>query len=182
MGMAVIPAGAVLLGSYMQGRAAEEAAGYEAMMLDRNAVFAREYATTARERGLVMAGRAMESGTRMIGSARAAAGGTGFRVGGSESVGDVLATTRMMSKLDAETIKSDAMREAFQLETQATNYDMQASLTRRKGKNAMMGSLLGGLGSAGAMAYAGGLFPNFGSGAANPSGFPGTLSSGGNLG
>jgi len=153
--------GMSLLGGYAAGEGARRAGEYEGSVMDTNAVMARRYAADSIARGRVMAGRATSAGTEVISTARASGGASGFSVG-SSSMLDALSTTRMMSSLDAETIKSNALREALGYETQAMNFTAQGNLARMKGQNAEVSSLLGGAGSAAQTGYSSGLFPRFG--------------------
>ena len=99
----------------------------------------------------------------MIGEANAqyAHGGISLASG---SVLDSVTTTRGTAALDAELIKTNALREALGLETQATSFEMQASNARQRGRDAAWGTLLGGAGSMLGMGYASGALPKLGKG------------------
>jgi hypothetical protein len=64
-----------------------------------------------------------------------------------------MADTRMMSELDAQTIRNNAAREAWGLNQQSSQLVEQARQAERAGRLAAGATLLGGLGNAAGMSY-----------------------------
>lgn len=132
-------------GTALSAQGQQEAGEYSASVNEMNAATARRAALDAIQRGGVEAGKATMEGSRVIGKARSAASSSGLDVQ-SASVLDVLGTTRMYSKLNAETIKGNAVREALGYTAQASNFDAQAQLARLEGAYGAASTLLTGVG------------------------------------
>jgi hypothetical protein len=136
---AAIMVGGTLIQAYGQYKAGE----YNEKVNEQNAALARRAAIDAVQRGATEAGKATMEGSRIIGKARAAAASSGIAVE-SSSVLDVLGTTRMYSKLSAETIKSNADREALGYKIQASNFEAQGQLASMEGSYGAASTLLTG--------------------------------------
>lgn len=98
-------------GQIQQGRAAEKAAEY-------NAEVANLQAKDAVNRGNIEAEKQRLKAQQVAGAQRAAMGASGAQVD-SGSFADILVDTATTGEKDAQTIRTNAMRQAWGLETQA---------------------------------------------------------------
>jgi len=119
---------------------------YEAKVENQNAQFLEGAAGVAQQRGGNAAGLRRMKGSQDIGEARASAGASGLDVG-SGSVVDMIADSRMLSELDAQTETNNAAREAWGYKVQATEARARAKLAKTKSRYNAAATLLGGLGS-----------------------------------
>lgn len=131
----------------------------EATVLASNARQMRKLAIDAVNRGRYEAGVMQGEGTRTIAAATVAAGAGGVRLD-SGSVLATAETTRETAALDAEMIKTNALREALGLQYKADMFTLQARLARKAGRTKALGSLIGGASSVANMSS----FPKLGSG------------------
>lgn len=121
-------------GSYQQGK-------YQEKVAENNAIIQKRMAEDAQDRGQAQESmRRLQSG-REISQQRAAmaAGGRDVTTG---SALDVLSDSAQMAELDALTIRSNAQREAYGSEVQASNFEAEAGLPRTRGRNQAIGTLL----------------------------------------
>ena len=95
-----------------------------------------------RIRGGQAAGEARTAGTHATGEARALAAASGVDPGAG-SAGDIVALTKATGEIDALTIQSDAAREAWGHEAQATILDQAARDKERQRKRGLIGGFLG---------------------------------------
>src|SRR5574340_25235 len=93
---------------------------------------------------------ARSRGTHAVSEITAGAAGAGLDVSRGSPV-DVVGGTRMISALDVAMIKNNAMREAY-------GYRVRGAIASAEASNAAKATLITGLGSIAAQAYAGGLF------------------------
>lgn len=141
-----IAIGAAAAGGALKAKAASNQASADSETMEAQARLELKKAVDARQRGAQEAGLARTSGTRAVGEAKA-----GFAQGNidvqSGSALDALADTRMASELDVHTIRSNAAREAWGHEQQALIYSRAAKNARKQGRNAVLSSFVGALGS-----------------------------------
>lgn len=128
-------------GAYQQGQNARKVAEY-------NATVNEFQAKDALERGGIESDRQRARTRQIKGAQIAAMGGSGATVG-EGTLGDVLDQTATMGELDARTIETNALREAWGLKS-------QAGLGRAQGEAAAQAGMLQGFGTliaGGAQAY-----------------------------
>lgn len=154
---APVALGLTALGTGAGIAAQMSAANAQERVLLQNAEMARLAGKDALRRGSVAAGQALAMGSRAVGQARARASASGVDVY-SGSVLDVLGTTRLMSKLDAETQQINAASEMWGRERQAQNFANESQLAKAKGIWGSAATLLGGVTEGGEIAYRAGLF------------------------
>lgn len=153
--------GLTALGTGVGVAAQLSAAEAQKNVLYQNAEMARLAGKDAVRRGMQAAGQSLAAGSRAVGSARAAAAASGADVY-SGSVIDILGTTRLMSKLDAETAQVNAASEAWSRGLQAQNFANEAGSAGIKGTWGAGSTLLGGATNVLSTGYSMGLFPKFG--------------------
>lgn len=78
-----------------------------------------------------------------MGAQRAAMASTGLEVD-SGSFGDILADTAKFGELDAQTVRTNALKEAWGFQGEATNSRLQGSMAGRAGTMNAAGTLLSG--------------------------------------
>lgn len=110
----------------------------------RNQTLARMQAADATARGEQDVGDAQLKAGRALGQVRTAIGGSGLEQSGTAL--NVLADARMLSAVDQSRIRANAAREAWGYGVQADNYGMEAEMAKRRGQNAVVSTILGGLG------------------------------------
>lgn len=148
-------------GSGLSAYSQYQAGQYNSELMENNAILARRAAVDAAQRGQGEGSRALMAGSRVIGTGRAIAGHSGVDVQ-SESVLDSIGTTRAVSALDAETIRTNALREALGLSTQASNFEAQGRLAEYQAAFGATSTLISGAASAMGTGYQTNLFPRLG--------------------
>jgi hypothetical protein len=142
-----IAAGAILAGGAAQAFGQDQQLAGEAKTARENAYLARLAASDVERRAGQDAGRARTAGTQVIAEQRAAFGASGVD-GSSGSPLALMADSRLMSELDALTIRNNAAREAWGLRTQARQLATRARQINDSRGPAALGTLLGAGGSA----------------------------------
>lgn len=132
-------------GAAMQAHAAGQRAAATKAALYRDADVAERQAADAVSRGVVPGVRAAIRGGKVIGTQEAHYAASGVAVG-TGSAGDVTAETRIVSSLDEEIIRNNAAREAYGYRTEAQHYRQQGENAEAEGKNAILASVIGGVG------------------------------------
>jgi hypothetical protein len=140
--------GSSLIGAYDSH---EEGKRASASALE-NAKLADLLATDALRRGAFEAGVARMQGTQEQSAQKAAIAASGIDPGAGTAAA-VQATTSIWSRIDAETIRNNAYREALGYRIEAENLRSYASQARRAGNLGMVASILGGAARGGGMAY-----------------------------
>ena len=141
--------------NYQQQRAQNQAAEYNARIMERNAQVANMQADQVIKQGEIEEKQHRLKVKNLIGAQRAAAAGSGFVVDEGSFL-DNMQDTAGFGELDALTIKSNAARSAWGIRNQATDYTAQANLSRmRKGSPVMAAgtSLLTGASQLGSQLY-----------------------------
>jgi hypothetical protein len=132
-------------------------AGQANAAIDRqNAAIAHMAAGDASARGVFDASKIRSQGGQIIGTARAGAGASGVDVG-SRDVQGALGSTRFITDMNVGTTRSNAEKEAWGHEVEASNWEAKARVASAEGNNAMFSSILGAVGGAGMSAYGSGL-------------------------
>lgn len=114
-----------------------------------NKLLAYSAATDAEVRGGKEAGQTRSAASQLIAQQKVAYANSGIdpTVG---TAADVMADTRAMSELDAQTLKNNAAREAWGFRRHGLKYGQQAGLEAARASNKQAGTVLGGLGRAAA--------------------------------
>jgi len=143
------------LGAIQTAQAQAGAAKENAAIATINQNQATENATLASEAGSAQAGIQSQKARAQVGSiiANQAAGGIDVNTGSAK---DTQLSERDVGELDALQVRSNATKEAYGYQTQATSFGDQAALDTTEAKNAQTAgnlnaasTFLGGLGSAG---------------------------------
>ena len=158
--LSAVGTGVGVLGSMQQASASKAAADYQAKISDVNAQINTQNASYAAKAGEAKAFQQEQRTRAGIGEMLATQASSGVDVTG-KSASDIRTSQAEIGALDSQTIRSNAARQAYGLQTAATNDINEASAQRAKGDNAMttgyidaFGGMLRGAGSAAAN-YAG---------------------------
>ena len=146
-------AGAAMAKGVVDAKAAGDQADADAQSLQFSAAMERLKAKDVRERGAQAEGLSRMKGSEALAKSETEVAASPIEMSGSPM--KALADTRMMSELDALTIRNNAAREAWGHEVQAVQYDQAAKAKKKQGQLAGIGSFLGVAGSIGG-AYLGG--------------------------
>lgn len=114
---------------------------YNAEVAENNAQVAEQQARDANIRGARKADEQRLKTKLMIGKQRASLAAQGVTLDSETSL-DILGDTAMFGAMDEETIRTDAAREAWGYQVQATNYRNQGRLDRWTGNMQARGTLL----------------------------------------
>lgn len=141
------------VGAIQQGRAASQAAGYNAEVAANNAKIATQNAGFAAAEGEANAAASAAKTRAKIGATLAGQGASGIDVNSGSSV-DVRESESKLGMLDAMTIRSNAARQAYGFQTQAVGDQAQSQLYKSQQKSDQLGgylnagaTVLGGVGS-----------------------------------
>jgi len=144
MGAATVAtSGIQVAGTLLAAQGQQADAKQQAAFARQNQQLALRAAADTRVRGEQAAGKARTEGSRVVGEAKAALGASGVDAAGG-SAQDAMATTRMFSELDAQTLKNNAAREAWGLNVEAANIGKQALALEHRGRQAAIATLLTG--------------------------------------
>lgn len=120
-------AGIGALGAIQQGKAASASANYNAAVAANNAVLAKQNASFASQEGAAQA-EAQSMKTRAeVGAIKANQGAAGVDVNSGSSL-DVRSSAAETGELNALTIRSNAARQAYGYQTEATSATAQSQL------------------------------------------------------
>lgn len=128
-------AGVSAYGQIQAGRAAGDAANFNAAMQGRNAAISRENAQIAQEAGEAQAAMQGLRTRAIVGATVADQAASGIEVG-QGSYRDVGTSERVLGEMDAKTIRSNASREAFSYRQKASSEDASSTLSRYEAKSA----------------------------------------------
>lgn len=118
------------------GKAAQASAQY-------NAQVSEAQAQDALRRGELEAGQVRNRTQQQLGRQATAVAGAGVDVSTGSAL-DLFADTAAFGSMDEQTVRSNAMREAYGYSTQATSQRMQGQNARQAGRNQATSSILGG--------------------------------------
>lgn len=124
-----------VLGSVQQGKAAKASANYNAQVQQNNAALATQNATLAGRAGAANAEREQMKARANVGAIKASQAANGVNVNTGSAV-DVRSGAAEAGLLNAITVRSNAAKEAYGNQTQATSANAQAQLDRAQGKSA----------------------------------------------
>lgn len=143
-GMAATGVGAITsaIGSLQYGEAAASADKYQGQIALNNAAIAKKNASTVGEEGEISAGTQGLKNRSNIGSITANQGANGVDVNSGSAV-DVRKSADLVGQMDAMTIRSNAAREAYGYQTQASNFKGEAGLKASEATDALSSSYLG---------------------------------------
>lgn len=140
---AVIPIVTTLVGTGLQMRAQAQNASFQQGIADRNAQQASLAAQDAVARGEVAVQNQRNRVRGIMGSQRAAIGASGV-LNDTGTTGDVLTQTATLGEFDAQTIRANALREAWGYKAQGANFKLQGQLDQMEGQSDQLGSLITG--------------------------------------
>ena len=153
-----VGAGVQLYGALEEADAKKQQAEFQASQDRFNADISDIQAKDAIERGDVDANNLLNQARGVKGAQRAAAASSGVDVN-SGSAAALVADTDQLSKFDVETIKSNAVREAFGYKAQAVQLRREAKMTVDAGERSARNTIL--TGGANALSSAGSIYSSF---------------------
>lgn len=133
-----------LYGAIKNANAAEQQAEFQANQMRLNQSFAEEQATDALKRGELGVQQLQKQVAQLRGSQRASAAAQGIGID-TGSMEDIMNDTYQSMVDDMAMIRANASREAYGFTVQAMNYGQNAGMALSAGRNAAMGSLIGGI-------------------------------------
>lgn len=140
---ALLIGGTAVAGAYAQNKAGKE----QQNLANRNAKMLEASADDAITRGNEEAGALRMRTKKILGAQKAALAGQGVSVG-SEVAGDLRDDALGMSMMDEQQIRRNSWREAWGIRGQAANQRLGGRYARAEGRNAAIGTVLGGIGQA----------------------------------
>ncbi len=123
------------LGAIQQGQAAKQSAKYNAEVQQNNAAIARQNATLAGREGAANAAIQQQKTRENVAAIKSAQAGNGVNVNTGSAV-DVQSGAAEAGLLNAITVRSNAARQAYGYQTQASSSEAQSELDKAQGKNA----------------------------------------------
>lgn len=126
-------------GALQEGQAEAGADRYNASVGMQNALIAERNASIASQSGEARYGIEGMKGRAQLGSIRAQQGASGINVNSGSAV-DVQTSAADISRVNALTLRSNAMREAYGYQTRAVSERAEAKLDRYKARNAIVAS------------------------------------------
>ena len=133
--MMVVGTAVSAIGAKQQSDAAAASANYQAGINRQNAILSERRAKDAVERGQMEENRKLREGTMLKKQQEASYSAANIDMGYGSPL-DVITSTDMAAKLDADIIRANAEREAEDYDQQAWNYRNQAGLNKFEAKNA----------------------------------------------
>lgn len=138
----------VALGAGMKANASRQAGKNAQNIANFNAEINEIKAQDAIVRGREMETRHRLNTKRLIGAQRASFAASGVIVDDPDSTAvNVFADTAELSEMDAMTIRSNAVREAWGFRMGAADDRLRGEIARQEGKQKAMGDLIGGAGT-----------------------------------
>lgn len=119
-----------------QGRALAQQAQYRAAVAQNNQVLAERAAQDAIQRGGVEESRSRMETNRLIGRQRAALAASG-QVVDTGSALSIVGDTAALGELDAQTIRSNAEREALGFRIKGMDFEAESALSQASGRQAV---------------------------------------------
>ena len=114
------------IGSYQTSSAEKQSTAYQASIAANNAILAQDKATSAENVGQQQVQDQDLKTAQTFGMQRANLAANGVDLG-EGSATDILASTKMMGNRDAATIQDNAMRQAWGYQTQAADFQSNAT-------------------------------------------------------
>ena len=128
------------VGTIQQGMAQANAYKAQAKAMDQNAAYAKDQARDAIDRGGKEEHRLRERGRQFAASQKTGFAASGLDTGSGSAL-NILMDTATGVEEDAATIRTNAQREKYGFDVQATNYRNQANMARAAAKNTQIGTL-----------------------------------------
>ena len=122
------------MGQQQQGQAAAQMGQHNAAVARNNAILAQMQAVTAERIGGIKAAKEQLKARQLAGLQRAGAGARGVALG-SGSIEDIISDTFGQGKLNAQTQRDIARRQALGFTTQAAGFEDQAGVALATGSN-----------------------------------------------
>lgn len=138
-----VAAVASLLGAGATAWGAKEQGKFQENLASRNAAQAELEGAEVKKQGLQEEEQHRLKVKRIIGAQRAILGASNVDVN-TGSAGDVQGDAALYGELDAQTIRSNAFRRAWGLETQATNDRLQGRMAKQAGTMSAFSTILAG--------------------------------------
>ena len=120
-----IGAGVNAMGAYGQAKTDKANLNYQSDIAANNAVIAQDQATLAELNGQQQVFQHDLSSSALYGTERANLAASNVDLG-QGSPNDILASTKLISKIDSNTIQDNALREAWGFKVQRDNYTTQS--------------------------------------------------------
>lgn len=140
-----------------QASAARAAGRYEQQVAERNATIAEQQAEQAKQIGNIEEERQLRRVRAALGTQRAALAANGLDVNSGSAL-DLQAETAGFGAADALNLRSNALRQAWGFQVEATNMRNAGRAARAQGRNAAIGTLLTTGASMAGQAYGAGMF------------------------
>ena len=138
-----VSTGLGFIGSIMQGKAASNAANYNAEIARQNAQIDRQKAQWAGQAGEVQAAAQEQKTRATVGAIKAAQAAGNIDVNTGSAV-DVRSSAAELGELDAINIRSNAARVAYGYNVEATGQQNQATLDTSAAKSDLLAGYMGG--------------------------------------
>lgn len=129
------------LGQMKQGKAASQAAQYNATVAANNANISRQNAINAGHEGEIAAAQAQQETRAKVGAIKADQGASGVDLNSGSSI-DVRSSAAQTGQLNAITLRSNAARKAYGYQLEASGQDAQSQLDLSTAKNEKSAGLL----------------------------------------
>jgi len=131
--LTAVSMGVQALGSIAQGQQQAASAKYNAQVASNNAQTAQQNARLASEEGNVNTEREQLKTRAMVGGIKAAQAANNIDINSGSAV-DVRSSAAELGELNALTVRSNAARQAYGYQTQATSDMAQAKLDKQEAK------------------------------------------------
>lgn len=125
---------ASVLGSIQQGQAAKKSANYNAQVQEHNAQLSERNATLASQEGAANTAIEQQKTRAGVAGMKAAQAANGIDVDTGSAV-DVRSSAAELGELNAITVRSNAVKQAYGYQTQAASDKAQAELDRQEAKS-----------------------------------------------
>ncbi len=142
--------GVAMYGQSQQAAAQSQAANYQSAVARNNAIIANQNAQAALDAGQAQEQQQRLKTAGLIGAERATMAANGVELDSGSAL-NVQSSAASLGELDALTVRSNAARQAYGYQTQATNFGAQAQLDNSQaswasatGQIGMASSFLGG--------------------------------------
>lgn len=130
------------LGAYGQGHAQAEASHYNALVAWNNAKIAKENQSIVSQAGEAQTGMAGERSRAAGGAIKTNQAASGVSVNSGSAV-DTQTSARELGNLDAMTVRSNAVKEAYGYKVQSENFNTEGEFLARQAKSEEAGAIVG---------------------------------------
>lgn len=124
--IAIVGAVGAGVSSYNKANTEKKNEAYKSKVAENNAIIAQDQATVAENRGQQQVMSAQLQHEALFGSERANLAASGVDLG-QGSANDLLTSTKLISKIDENTIQDNALREAWGFKVQGSNFKDDAT-------------------------------------------------------